>query len=61
MVKILARRDDPDYIIALVRWQDVSHGWWGYTATILANHRAPCLFPRSTWQEVGPSDLRAAN
>ena len=47
---ILARKDEPDYQIELVRWQAVPRGWWGYTATMLRNHRTPCVFVRDTWQ-----------
>ena len=52
MIKILVRRDDPEQQIELVRWQETVRGWWGMTATMLANHRAPCLFPNIVWQEV---------
>ena len=52
MIKILVRRDDPEQQIELVRWQETLRGWWGMTATMLANHRAPCLFPNIVWQEI---------
>jgi hypothetical protein len=51
-VKILVRLDDPEQRIELVRWQHTLRGWWGFTTTMLANHRAPCLFPRTVWQEI---------
>ena len=43
MTKILVRKDDPDYRIELVRWQVTLRGFFGYTATMLANRRAPCF------------------
>ena len=46
------RLDDPDYKIALVRWQDVSRGWFGYTQTMITNHRTPAVFPKTTWKEI---------
>jgi hypothetical protein len=52
MTKILVRRDDPEQRIELVKWQDVSRGWWGYTQTMITNRRAPALFPRDTWKEI---------
>ena len=52
MIKILVRRDDPEQQIELVRWQETLRGWWGMTATMIANHRAPCLFPDIVWQEI---------
>lgn len=55
MTKILIRKDDPDYRIELVRYQEVSRGWFGYTNTMLANHRTPCVFPRDTWTESSES------
>ena len=55
MTKILVRKDDPDYRIELVRRQDVSRGWWGMTATMITNRRAPCVFPRDTWTEISES------
>jgi hypothetical protein len=56
MIKILVRRDDPGQRIELVQWQDTLGGFWGITATMLANHRTPCLFPRTTWVEIGVAD-----
>jgi hypothetical protein len=56
MPLILVRIDDPDYKIELVRWQPWPHGrngfsgFWGYTQTMLDNHRAPAMFPDSVWQ-----------
>jgi len=55
MIKILVRRDDPEQRIELVRWQETLRGFWGFTATMLTNHRAPCLFPRTTWREISES------
>ncbi|MGB8801388.1 MAG: hypothetical protein WCC97_11920 [Candidatus Acidiferrales bacterium] len=55
MTKILVRKDDPDYRVELVRWQDVSRGWFGYTASMLLNHRTPAIFPRTTWNEISES------
>jgi hypothetical protein len=52
MTKILVRKDDPEQRIELVKWQDVSRGWFGYTASMLTNHRTPAIFPRTTWQEI---------
>jgi len=53
--KILVRKDDRTQQIELVRWHDALRGWFGYTATMLANHRAPALFPRCTWKEISES------
>ena len=55
MTNILIRKDDPDYRIELVRWQVTLRGFFGYTATMLANRRAPALFPRCTWAEISES------
>lgn len=55
MVKVLVRKDDPERRIELVRWQEVSRGWFGYTQTMIANHRMPAIFPRTTWQEISES------
>ena len=32
MTKILVRKDDPEYQIELVRYQEISRGWFGYTS-----------------------------
>ena len=55
MTKILVRRDDSEQRIELVRWQDVSRGWFGYTQTMITNHRTPAIFPRTTWTETSES------
>ena len=55
MTKILVRKDDPEYRIDLVRWQATLRGFWGFTATMLANRRAPCLFPHCSWKEISES------
>jgi hypothetical protein len=47
---ILVRRDDPEVVIELVKYQVTLRGYWGVTATMIANHRTPCLFPRTTWE-----------
>jgi len=52
MPKILTRKDDPEYRIELVRWHDTLRGWFGFTATMLANRRAFALFPNCTWKEI---------
>jgi hypothetical protein len=55
MIRILVRKDDPEQRIELVRWQVTLRGFWGFTATMIANHRAPCLFPRTAWSEISES------
>jgi hypothetical protein len=55
MTKILVRKDDPEYRIELVRYQEISRGWFGYTRTMIANRRAPAIFPRDTWTEISKS------
>lgn len=55
MPKSLVRKDDPEYRIELVRWQNISRGWFGYTNTMLLNHRTPCVFPRDVWTEISDS------
>lgn len=56
---ILIRRDDPEQIVTLVRWQNRPQGrggfagWWGQTATMIGNHRTPCMFPESVWRVQG--------
>jgi hypothetical protein len=55
MPKILVRKDDPEQRIELVRWQHTLRGWFGFTATMLTNRRAPALFPNVTWKEVSDS------
>ncbi len=52
MTKLLVRKDDPEQRIELVRWQSISRGWWGMTATMITNRRTPCVFPRDTWKEI---------
>jgi hypothetical protein len=53
---ILIRRDDPEQTVTLVRWQNWPQGrggfagWWGQTATMIAIHRTPCMFPDGVWQ-----------
>jgi hypothetical protein len=47
---ILIRRDDPDYKVELVRWQNWLHGYWGYTRQMIRNHRTAALFLKSVWQ-----------
>jgi hypothetical protein len=47
---ILVRREDPEQIVELVRWQTTLRGWFGYTETMLANHRTPALFLNSIWK-----------
>ena len=61
MTKILVRRDDPEQQIKLVRWQETLRGWWGMTATMIANHRAPCLFPNIVWQEIAVATAEKAH
>jgi hypothetical protein len=52
MVKLLIRKDDPEQRIELVRWQVTLRGWFGFTAMMITNRRAPGLFPRCTWEEI---------
>jgi hypothetical protein len=61
MTKILVRKDDPEQRIELVRWQETLRGYWGYTQTMITNHRAPCLFPYSVWREIGVADSGGTN
>lgn len=58
---ILVRRDDSDYKVELVRWQVWLHGFWGYTRSMLINHRTPCLFPKSVWREEGEVERWSAH
>ena len=55
MTKILVRKDDPEYQIELVRYQEISREWFGLTNTMITNHRAPAIFPRDTWREISES------
>lgn len=47
---VLVRHDDPEVKIELVRWQIALRGFFGYTRTMVLNHRTPVLFPNSVWK-----------
>jgi hypothetical protein len=48
----LVRRDDAQVKIELVRWQITLRGFFGYTKTMILQHRTPTLFPKSVWRAV---------
>ena len=60
MTKILVRKDDPEQRIELVRWQVTLRGYWGYTQTMITNHRAPCFLPLTAFGGRSVSRIREA-